>query len=509
MSSQINSQEWCKWLSQINITQEWRKIRNLNYEVSDDGNVRNSISGGLLKQSFTGEYLRVTLRDENGKKCDFLVHILVAESFLKKDGKCVIVDHLDGNKQNNKAENLEWVTYSENSKRWRARNPNFLKVEQYDMDGKQLKVWDSVRELAIELKCTESNIHKCCGGKIKTCKGFKLEYQNKERPAKVSEEELSENYKTLGIINGHDLSKYYISLDGRNIVGQRGKILKILSKTLYEKISLTDSEGIEYPFPIHKLIDVVLNGGDYNSVVDHKDMNKKNNYKENLEGVTTRENVTRALGRSVRRIDTKTGEIAIFRSISLALEALGKNTNQTNGISSVCDEKYGYKTAFGYKWEWEDINNYKKRENLGRKPSKKNTGRPVRRIDIKTGEVTVFGSVSLALKALCKKTIRSGDVRSVCNGKCGHKTAFGYKWEWDETTENLIPNLGRAVKRIDTKTSKVVIFKSISSALEALCKSTRQTTGISGVCDKKSGFKTAFGYKWEWVEDSAVRRSPP
>lgn len=44
------------------------------------------------------------------------------------------MDHLDGNKLNNKAENLEWVTHSENTKRWRARNPNFLKIEQYDRE---------------------------------------------------------------------------------------------------------------------------------------------------------------------------------------------------------------------------------------------------------------------------------------------------------------------------------------------------------------------------------------
>jgi HNH endonuclease/NUMOD1 domain len=169
---------------------EWHKIRNLRYEVSNDGIVRNSKKH--LKQRPYGDYLGVTLRDENGEKCDFLVHILVAESFLeRKDEKCVIVDHLDGNKLNNKAENLEWITRSENTKRWRARNPNFLKIEQYDMDGNQLKIWDSAKELAKELKCTESAICKCCGGANKTCKGFVLKYHNKEERMKVSEEELS------------------------------------------------------------------------------------------------------------------------------------------------------------------------------------------------------------------------------------------------------------------------------------------------------------------------------
>jgi HNH endonuclease len=234
----------------------------------------------------------------------------------------------------------------------------------------------------------------------------------------------------LGVINGFDLSKYYISLDGRNFVGQKRRVKKILSKR-YETVSLTDTKGREYPFLVHKIIDVVLNGGNYNSVVDHKDGNKKNNNKENLEGITTRENTIRALGKSVRRIDIKTGEVVVFKSVSLALEALGKRIEQTQGISGVCNGKYGYKTAFGYKWKWDSIvSPIKENSNKPTKPRKPNVKRSVRRIDTKTGEVMVFKSISTALEALGKNTRQTNGISGVCDKKCGFKTSFGYRWEW-------------------------------------------------------------------------------
>ena len=52
----------------------------------------------------------------NGKT--YLVHILVAETFISNPNKLPIVNHKDLNKTNNNITNLEWVTHSENSKHY-------------------------------------------------------------------------------------------------------------------------------------------------------------------------------------------------------------------------------------------------------------------------------------------------------------------------------------------------------------------------------------------------------
>lgn len=53
---------------------------------------------------------------KDGNKFDVMVHRVVAETFIPNPQNLPCVNHKDGNKHNNSLENLEWVTYSENSK---------------------------------------------------------------------------------------------------------------------------------------------------------------------------------------------------------------------------------------------------------------------------------------------------------------------------------------------------------------------------------------------------------
>ena len=91
------------------LNEEWRPLKELNYEVSSYGRVRNAINKNVLSnidRNRTG-YLRVYLFN-NKKKKRYFIHRLVAEAFLpKKQGKD-FVNHKDGNKQNNCLSNLEW-----------------------------------------------------------------------------------------------------------------------------------------------------------------------------------------------------------------------------------------------------------------------------------------------------------------------------------------------------------------------------------------------------------------
>lgn len=87
------------------------------YEIDDDGNIytikRRGTDARIMKTEHKNDYNRVTLK-KCGVKYRFLVHRLVAQHFIENPDNLPCVNHKDGNKRNNKAENLEWCSYHEN-----------------------------------------------------------------------------------------------------------------------------------------------------------------------------------------------------------------------------------------------------------------------------------------------------------------------------------------------------------------------------------------------------------
>jgi len=84
------------------------------YEVSDTGHVCR-VGGEILKpQDESHGYLSVSL-SKNGKRKSFKVHRLVAKAFVLNPHKLNVVNHLDGNKKNCSASNLEWTTSANNN----------------------------------------------------------------------------------------------------------------------------------------------------------------------------------------------------------------------------------------------------------------------------------------------------------------------------------------------------------------------------------------------------------
>lgn len=100
--------------------EEWRLIAGHEgrYEVSSMGRVRNSATSKLMtQQSHSRGYASVRLRCARTRYCTYLIHRLVAITFVPKpkSRKRLCVNHLNSVKTDNRAANLEWVTYAQNS----------------------------------------------------------------------------------------------------------------------------------------------------------------------------------------------------------------------------------------------------------------------------------------------------------------------------------------------------------------------------------------------------------
>jgi hypothetical protein len=94
----------------------WKQIHKYdNYSVSNTGEIKNNTTSRILKYYIRNGYKSVTLSIKNVKKT-FNIHTIVAEHFLQKPhNKNYVVNHKDENKLNNHLENLEYITYKENT----------------------------------------------------------------------------------------------------------------------------------------------------------------------------------------------------------------------------------------------------------------------------------------------------------------------------------------------------------------------------------------------------------
>ena len=159
------------------------------YKVSNHGRVKSVKKQLVLKICGSGNrYKTVALC--NGMRKTFRLHRLVAAVFIPNPDNKPCVDHIDGDRANNHADNLRWVTAKENCNnpitksrlhkkigvymtgRLGGLHQRAKEIAMYSACGDLIKTFLSVKDAQRETGLNDSNIIKCCKGIKKTCGGY-------------------------------------------------------------------------------------------------------------------------------------------------------------------------------------------------------------------------------------------------------------------------------------------------------------------------------------------------
>lgn len=185
----------------------WKDIKGYEglYQISNFGRVRSlerKVKGRKYRRKFLSiqknknGYQKVGLYNSPNHK-SISIHRLVALNFIPNPHNKKCVNHKDGNKENNKVNNLEWVTHSENMKHAFTKGLNFVTKEnhsnnikrsietnrrpvlRYGGNEKEAKYY-SISEASRKNKVNGSDITQVCKEKKKSAGGYFWRYINKE-----------------------------------------------------------------------------------------------------------------------------------------------------------------------------------------------------------------------------------------------------------------------------------------------------------------------------------------
>lgn len=195
------------------ISEEWRDIPSLigYYQASTIGNIRTverlvwngkgyyTLKSHEIKKRLSKKGYVVVDVSIHGKHYYRQVHRLIAETFIPNTHNKCQVNHIDGNKQNNNVDNLEWCTNSENmahayktglkvSSEHSGRPKRMVGLFK---DNMLVKYFKSIAEATHYLHCAGGNVKACCDGNRKHVKGYVAKYI-KQRDVKIEGGDINE-----------------------------------------------------------------------------------------------------------------------------------------------------------------------------------------------------------------------------------------------------------------------------------------------------------------------------
>lgn len=157
-------------------------VKSLSREVRNGYNYSRvyKLEETILKNTFRGDY-KIAILSKDGVKKSISIHRLVALTFIPNPNNLPQVNHKDEDKTNNRVDNLEWCTRKYNinygTSITRRSNNRYKPIYKCDLHGNVIKRYDSSTHAKLDGYCN-SNIIKCCKGKLLTYRGYKWRYAN-------------------------------------------------------------------------------------------------------------------------------------------------------------------------------------------------------------------------------------------------------------------------------------------------------------------------------------------
>lgn len=158
------------------------------YEIYEDGRIWSYKSNKWMKPTPNKNgYFYIFLSDNNNNGKKYYLHRIIYEAITNQPiPEGMQVNHINEDKSDNRFENLNLMTPKDNVN-WGSRNEKIgetntnnpkrsKQVEQYDLQGNLINVWESVNEVQRQLGYHISGISKCCNGKYKSAYGYIWRY---------------------------------------------------------------------------------------------------------------------------------------------------------------------------------------------------------------------------------------------------------------------------------------------------------------------------------------------
>ena len=187
---------------------KYKKIKGFErYSINNKGDVINNITGNKISQRLSGNgYRRFNVRrgdTKYEKPTTLYTHRVVAEHYIPNSMELPEVNHKNGNKEDNRTENLEWVSCPslvyclislrklrethntpemKEFKRVQNKATGITKdIRQYTREGQLVSQYDNAHVAARSLfpdnyKYKDRLISRCARGQAKTAYGYKWEY---------------------------------------------------------------------------------------------------------------------------------------------------------------------------------------------------------------------------------------------------------------------------------------------------------------------------------------------